>query len=105
MSHASLSPSSALWSSLTPCHRTVRETLVYAARLRQPTLTEQQCEAKAEDVLRILGLKACANTLVGNDAVKGISVGAFFFSVLARPDKLTHAHAPGRRKASLVAGQ
>ncbi|KAK4945987.1 hypothetical protein LTR10_014789 [Elasticomyces elasticus] len=55
---------------------TVRETLHFAARLRLPTfLTNEQKVQRAETVLRQLGLKECADTLVGNDLVKGISGG------------------------------
>ncbi|GAA5870410.1 hypothetical protein JCM8547_004025 [Rhodosporidiobolus lusitaniae] len=55
---------------------TVRETLRYAARLRlgrERTLA--QCDARAEEVLRMLGLKQCADNIGGNDLLKGISGG------------------------------
>ncbi|GAA5989967.1 hypothetical protein JCM5350_002350, partial [Sporobolomyces pararoseus] len=54
---------------------TVRETLRYAARLRLKNSTAAQCEARAEEVLRMLGLKDCADNLVGGELVKGISGG------------------------------
>lgn len=55
---------------------TVRETLHFAARLRLPTfLTNEQKLQRAETVLLQLGLKDCADTLVGSDLVKGISGG------------------------------
>lgn len=54
---------------------TVRETLRYAARLRLQNATAVQCDARAEEVLRMLGLKDCADNLVGGELVKGISGG------------------------------
>lgn len=44
---------------------TVRETLQYAAMLRMRGYTKSQCYARAEEVMRMLGLKACADNLVG----------------------------------------
>ncbi|SCZ97266.1 BZ3500_MvSof-1268-A1-R1_Chr4-2g07098 [Microbotryum saponariae] len=54
---------------------TVHETLRYAARLRLPGQSLSQCDARAEEVLRILGLKLCADNLVGGPLLKGISGG------------------------------
>ena len=54
---------------------TVRETLRYAAKLRLKNATATQCYARAEEVLRMLGLKACADNMVGGQLVKGISGG------------------------------
>ena len=55
---------------------TVRETLRYAAGLRLPKwMTKQQKTQKAEEVLLKMGLKDCADNLIGNDIVKGISGG------------------------------
>ncbi|KAJ9617388.1 hypothetical protein H2204_013854 [Knufia peltigerae] len=55
---------------------TVRETLHFAARLRLPPfMTNEQKIQRAERVLLQLGLKDCADTLVGSDMVKGISGG------------------------------
>ncbi|KAM0786926.1 hypothetical protein ACM66B_002348 [Microbotryomycetes sp. NB124-2] len=54
---------------------TVRETLRYAARLRLRGRSKSQCDARAEAVLRMLGLKPCANNMVGGELVKGISGG------------------------------
>ncbi|KAK5192289.1 hypothetical protein LTR92_007464 [Exophiala xenobiotica] len=55
---------------------TVRETLHFAARLRLPSfMTHEQKTQRAERVLLQLGLKDCADTLIGNDLVKGISGG------------------------------
>ncbi|CEQ39426.1 SPOSA6832_00937 [Sporobolomyces salmonicolor] len=54
---------------------TVRETLRYAARLRLKGSTIAQCDARAEEVLRMLGLKACADNMVGGELMKGISGG------------------------------
>ncbi|KAI8841440.1 P-loop containing nucleoside triphosphate hydrolase protein [Chytriomyces cf. hyalinus JEL632] len=55
---------------------TARETLVYAALLRLPSAwSKQQKIQRAEEVLVELGLKECANTVVGGDGVKGLSGG------------------------------
>ncbi|GAA6030923.1 hypothetical protein JCM8097_008938 [Rhodosporidiobolus ruineniae] len=54
---------------------TVRETLRYAARLRLKDRSKAECDARAEEVLRMLGLKACADNIVGGELVKGISGG------------------------------
>ncbi|BGP27054.1 ATP-binding cassette transporter snq2 [Rhodotorula toruloides] len=54
---------------------TVRETLRYAARLRLKDRSVAACDARAEEVLRLLGLATCADTLVGGPLVKGISGG------------------------------
>ncbi len=55
---------------------TVRETLHFAARLRLPSfMTYEQKTQRAERVLLQLGLKDCADTLIGSDLVKGISGG------------------------------
>ncbi|KAL8901093.1 MAG: hypothetical protein Q9207_005380, partial [Kuettlingeria erythrocarpa] len=60
---------------LLPC-LTVRENLQFAAGLRLPKhLSKQQKRQRAESVLLKLGLKDCADNLVGNDLVKGISGG------------------------------
>jgi ABC-type multidrug transport system ATPase subunit len=55
--------------------RQVRETLRYAAILRLRGLAKSQKEARAEDVLRMMGLKTCADNLVGSEILKGISGG------------------------------
>jgi ABC-type multidrug transport system ATPase subunit len=55
---------------------TVRETLHFAAIIRLPQhMTKSQKLARAEEVLSLLGLKHCADTLVGSEFVKGISGG------------------------------
>ncbi|KAF2115591.1 ABC transporter-like protein [Lophiotrema nucula] len=55
---------------------TVRETLRYAAGLRLPKwMSKKQKIQKAEDILLKMGLKDCADNLVGNDLIKGISGG------------------------------
>jgi ABC-type multidrug transport system ATPase subunit len=53
----------------------VRETLRYAAILRLHGMTKSAKEARAEEVLRMMGLKNCADNLVGSELVKGISGG------------------------------
>lgn len=59
---------------LLPC-LTIRETLRFAAALRLPGLCIQARYQRAEEVLMRMGLKDCADTLVGNHLVKGISGG------------------------------
>ena len=55
---------------------TVRETLYFAACLRLPTwMSKEDKIQRAETVLQQLGLKNCADTLVGSDTIKGISGG------------------------------
>ncbi|KPI40246.1 putative ABC transporter ATP-binding protein/permease [Cyphellophora attinorum] len=55
---------------------TVRETLRFAARLRLPArIPIEEKLRRAEDVLLKLGLKDCADTLIGDAFMKGISGG------------------------------
>jgi ABC-type multidrug transport system ATPase subunit len=55
---------------------TVRETLRYAAGLRLPKwMTKEEKLRRAEDILLKMGLKDCADNLIGNDLIKGISGG------------------------------
>ncbi|KAI8239729.1 putative ABC transporter ATP-binding protein/permease [Colletotrichum sp. SAR 10_96] len=55
---------------------TVRETLRFSAGLRLPShmSKDEKCR-RAEEVLLKMGLKDCADNLVGNELVKGISGG------------------------------
>ncbi|KAK0217090.1 P-loop containing nucleoside triphosphate hydrolase protein [Armillaria fumosa] len=55
---------------------TVRETLEFAAALRLPSLmSKEQKRQKADEVMKKMGLTDCADTLVGNVMLKGISGG------------------------------
>jgi len=55
---------------------TVRETLRFAAGLRLPSwMSKQEKNQRAEEVMLKMGLKDCADNLVGSDLVKGISGG------------------------------
>ncbi|KKA27009.1 hypothetical protein TD95_000538 [Thielaviopsis punctulata] len=55
---------------------TVRETLRFAAGLRLPKwMSAAEKDRQAEQVLLKLGLKDCADNLIGNDLIKGISGG------------------------------
>lgn len=55
---------------------TVRETLQFAAALRLPSfMSKAEKHSRAEDILLRMGLKDCANILVGNELLKGISGG------------------------------
>ncbi|KAF5737387.1 putative ATP-binding cassette transporter [Tripterygium wilfordii] len=57
-------------------HITVKETLTYAARLRLPnTLTKEQKEKRAIDVIHELGLERCQDTMIGGSFVRGVSGG------------------------------
>ncbi|XP_065856376.1 ABC transporter G family member 22-like isoform X2 [Euphorbia lathyris] len=57
-------------------HLTVKETLTYAARLRLPkTLTKEQKEKRAIDVIYELGLERCQDTMIGGSFVRGVSGG------------------------------
>ena len=55
---------------------TVRETLRFAAGLRLPgSMSQAEKMQRAEDVMFKMGLKDCADVLVGNELMKGISGG------------------------------
>ncbi|PNY25851.1 ABC transporter ATP-binding protein/permease [Tolypocladium capitatum] len=55
---------------------TVRETLRFAAGLRLPSfMSSEEKHRRAEEVLMKMGLKDCANNLIGSDMIKGISGG------------------------------
>lgn len=55
---------------------TVRETLQFAAGLRLPKwMSKAEKHRRAEEVLLQMGLKDCANNLIGSNLVKGISGG------------------------------
>ncbi|KAJ1392752.1 P-loop containing nucleoside triphosphate hydrolase [Sesbania bispinosa] len=57
-------------------HLTVKETLTYAARLKLPnTLTKEQKEKRALDVIVELGLERCQDTMIGGSFVRGVSGG------------------------------
>lgn len=55
---------------------TVRENLHFAASLRLPThLSKQEKISRAESIILKMGLRDCADNLVGSNLVKGISGG------------------------------
>lgn len=55
---------------------TVRESLRYAAFLRLPrAMSVRDKNQRSEEVLLRLGLKGCADTLIGNESFRGISAG------------------------------
>ncbi|CAH1452256.1 unnamed protein product [Lactuca virosa] len=57
-------------------HLTVKETITYAALLRlSKTLTKQEKEKRAEDVIYELGLERCQDTMIGNSFIRGVSGG------------------------------
>lgn len=53
----------------------VRETLTVAADLRLGQLPQDKKFEIVEDIINKLGLKSCANTLIGSEFIKGISGG------------------------------
>ncbi|KAG0025112.1 hypothetical protein BGZ82_010207 [Podila clonocystis] len=57
-------------------HLTVRDTLCYAAELRMgPTLSKHERHAKVEEILDLIGLRECADVMVGSTENRGISGG------------------------------
>ena len=55
---------------------TVRETLLFAARLRLPKTTGDEALAERVDaVIRELGLVKVRDTVVGSDKIRGVSGG------------------------------
>ncbi|KAG0091770.1 hypothetical protein BGZ93_008677 [Podila epicladia] len=57
-------------------HLTVRETLCYAAELGMgPTLSKRERHAKVEEILDLIGLRECADVMVGSIENSGISGG------------------------------
>ncbi|KAF9982157.1 hypothetical protein BGZ75_006472 [Mortierella antarctica] len=57
-------------------HLTVRETLQYAAELRMDNaISKTEKFAKVEDIIDLLGLRDCADVIIGSPAVKGCSGG------------------------------
>ncbi|KAF5379888.1 hypothetical protein D9757_007190 [Collybiopsis confluens] len=55
---------------------TVREMLRFAAGLRLPSnMSTKQKNDRAEEVIRMMGLSDCADFLIGNEFLKGISGG------------------------------
>lgn len=56
--------------------QTPREALTFSANLRLPShLTRDQIDQKVESLLKSLGLKDCADVMIGGELVKGISGG------------------------------
>ncbi|KAF9124460.1 hypothetical protein BGW39_008196 [Mortierella sp. 14UC] len=57
-------------------HLTVRETLQYAAELQmESSIPRADKYAKVEDIIDLLGLRECADVVIGSPAVKGCSGG------------------------------
>ena len=54
---------------------TVRETLRYAAYLRIPNKSTQEKERAAENIIKLLRLEHCVNTVIGNEETRGLSGG------------------------------
>lgn len=66
---------------------TVRETLMFSARLRLPgTMSQKEKQDRVEEMIQVLGLKSCAETRIGDDEVRAFeeilkSRGLGLFSV------------------------
>uniref|UniRef100_A0A8C3TMH9 ATP-binding cassette sub-family G member 8 n=1 Tax=Catharus ustulatus TaxID=91951 RepID=A0A8C3TMH9_CATUS len=57
-------------------HLTVRETLLFVAKLRLPKFfSDSQRKKRVEDVIAELRLRQCASTRVGNEYLRGVSGG------------------------------
>uniref|UniRef100_A0A672UNP6 ATP-binding cassette sub-family G member 8 n=1 Tax=Strigops habroptila TaxID=2489341 RepID=A0A672UNP6_STRHB len=57
-------------------HLTVRETLLFVAKLRLPKFfSDSQRKKRVEDVIAELRLRQCADTRVGNEYLRGVSGG------------------------------
>ncbi|CAI7647703.1 unnamed protein product [Penicillium bialowiezense] len=55
---------------------TVRESLRFAAGLRLPSwMSREEKNRRAEEILHKMGLKECADNLIGSELIKGISGG------------------------------
>uniref|UniRef100_A0A7N0RHT9 ABC transporter domain-containing protein n=1 Tax=Kalanchoe fedtschenkoi TaxID=63787 RepID=A0A7N0RHT9_KALFE len=73
---------------------TVRETLTYSANLRfPPTMTKQGIDAAIDAAIKEMGLQDCANRLIGNWHLRGISGGekrrlSITLEILTRPNLL-----------------
>ncbi|EAR86408.2 ABC-2 family transporter protein (macronuclear) [Tetrahymena thermophila SB210] len=69
---------------------TVLEALHFAANLKM-TGTEQQKQAKVQEVLKIMRLEKCQNSLIGGNTIKGITKGekkrtSIAFELVSDPD-------------------
>ncbi|KGL83276.1 ATP-binding cassette sub-family G member 8, partial [Tinamus guttatus] len=57
-------------------HLTVKETLLFVAKLRLPkSFSDSQRKKRVDDVIAELRLRQCANTRVGNEYLRGVSGG------------------------------
>jgi ATP-binding cassette subfamily G (WHITE) protein 2 len=55
---------------------TVRENLAFSANVRLPTtVSTEERQQRVNKVIEQLGLKACADTRIGTDVLRGISGG------------------------------
>ncbi|KAL8099593.1 hypothetical protein AgCh_032015 [Apium graveolens] len=73
---------------------TVRETITYSAHLRlPPTMTKEEVNGVIEGTILELGLEDCADTLIGNWQLRGVSGGekkrvSIALEILVRPQIL-----------------
>jgi ABC-type multidrug transport system ATPase subunit len=54
---------------------TVRETFRYASYMRVPNKSRQEQRDIADTLIKLLRLDSCADTIIGNDQVRGVSGG------------------------------
>jgi ABC-type multidrug transport system ATPase subunit len=57
---------------------TVRETMTFSAKLRWspiPNACEQVSQVRVDTIIKLLGLRGCANTIIGDGTIRGISGG------------------------------
>ncbi|XP_062824837.1 ATP-binding cassette sub-family G member 8 [Anolis carolinensis] len=54
---------------------TVKETLLFIAKLRLAKISDSERKKRVEDVIAELRLRQCANTRVGNEYIRGVSGG------------------------------
>ncbi|KAL2632145.1 hypothetical protein R1flu_016831 [Riccia fluitans] len=75
-------------------HLTVEETLLYTVKLKlEPTYTDEQLQARVNEVIKQMGLEQCRKTVIGSALRKGISGGerkrvSVGMEVLTRPQLL-----------------
>ena len=63
-------------SDILPPTETVRDALLFSAKLRLPDdMPVSEKEARVDQIIEKLKLSDCQNTLIGNDAIRGISGG------------------------------
>ena len=63
-------------SDILPATETVRDALLFSAKLRLPKeMSVKEKEARVDAIIQKLKITDCQDTLIGNDAIRGISGG------------------------------